>query len=233
MIVKVCGMRVTANIREISQIDVDWLGLVFVPDSPRYVKQVSARGGFYPDYSSLTRKVSELGGIPEVAQRVNKPLRVGVFVDDMPQTIVQRVYNFNLDYVQLHGEELPVMIDNLRRSLVDIRPVKVIKTIFIGSADDFKQCKDYEPQADYFLFHAKSEAKGGTGECFDWSLIDAYDGQVPFLLSGGIGPDDVERIRSIHHPQFAGVDINSQFETEPGVKDAEKVRQFVEAVKAQ
>ena len=224
-------MRKAANIREISQFDVDWLGLIFIPDSPRFVTQVSARGGFYPDYSSLIKKVSELGGIPEVAKRVNKPQRVGVFADDMPQTIVARVYNFNLDYVQLHGEELPVMIDNLRRTLVDIRPVKVIKTIFVESADDFKQCKDYEPLVDYFLFHPKSEAKGGTGERFDWSLVEAYDGEVPFLLSGGIGPDDVERIKAIKHPKFAGVDVNSSFEIEPGLKDAEKLRQFVEALK--
>ena len=82
MIVKVCGMRKAANIREISQFDVDWLGLIFIPDSPRFVTQVSARGGFYPDYSSLIKKVSELGGIPEVTKRVNKPQRVGVFADD-------------------------------------------------------------------------------------------------------------------------------------------------------
>ena len=232
MIVKVCGMRVAANIREISQLDVDWIGLVFVPDSPRFVKQVSARGGFYPDYSSFAKKVSELGGLPEVAKRVNKPQRVGVFVDDMPQTIVQRVFNFSLDYVQLHGEELPVMIDNLRRTLEDIRKVKIIKTIFVENADDFKQCMDYEPLVDYFLFHTKSEAKGGTGERFDWSIVDAYDGEVPFLLSGGIKLEDAECIKAIKHSKFAGVDINSCFEIEPGVKDAEKVRQFVEKVKA-
>ncbi len=105
MIIKVCGMRLAENIRDLSNMDVDWLGLIFWPESPRYVKQVASRGGFYPDYSSLATKIAELGGMPEEAHKVNKPKRVGVFIDDMPQTIVTRVYNFNLDIVQLHGEE--------------------------------------------------------------------------------------------------------------------------------
>ena len=226
-------MRVAENIRELAKLNVDWMGLIFWPESPRYVHQIASRGGFYPDYSSLAKKVSQLGGMPEEAKKVNKPLRVGVFVDDMPQNIVTRVYNYNLDFVQLHGEESAVMIDNLRRTLMpDIRMVKIIKTIVVESAADFEKCKEYEDQVDYFLFHTKCEEKGGSGEQFDWTILDAYNGKVPFLLSGGIGPDDVERIKTITHPLFAGVDINSRFETEPGVKDIERVKSFVDALKA-
>ena len=233
MIVKVCGMRVAQNIREVSALDVDWLGLVFWPESPRFVKQVSARGGFYPDYSPLATKVAELGGMPEITRRVNKPQRVGVFVDDMPQTIVTRVYNFFLDAVQLHGNEGPVMIENLRRTLEpDIRPVKIIKTIEVGCAEDLRKCEDYGSLVDYFLFHNKCVQKGGSGDQFDWSLLDAYQGKVPFLLSGGIGPDDAQRIKAIHHPQFAGIDINSRFEIEPGLKDVASIKRFLEELRA-
>ncbi len=232
MILKVCGMRVAQNIREVSALDVDWLGLVFWPDSPRYVKQVSARGGFYPDYSPLATKVSELGGMPEMTRRDNKPKRVGVFVDDMPQTIVTRVYNFNLDLVQLHGSEGHVMIENLRRTLEpDIRPVQIVKTIEVESAEDLKKCEAYGSLVDYFLFHNKCKQKGGSGESFDWSVLDAYQGDVPFILSGGIGPDDVERIKAFQHPKFAGIDINSRFEIEPGLKDVDSIKRFVEALR--
>lgn len=233
MIIKVCGVCTRENIQELETMDVDWLGLVFWPESPRYVRQVTARGGFYPDYSSFARNAKELGGMPEEAMKPHKPLRVGVFVDGMPQNIVTRVYNFNLDLVQLHGEESPVMIDNLRRTLMpDIRQVKIIKTIFVEKAEDLEACAEYEPVVDYFLFHTKGKEIGGSGKRFDWEVLQAYKGHVPFLLSGGIGPDDVEAVRSFSHPMFAGIDVNSRFEIEPGKKDMEQVRKFVEAVKA-
>ena len=231
MIVKVCGMREADNLRQVGELDVDWIGMVFWPESPRFVKQRRARGGFYPDYSPLATKISELGGLPALAAVENKPRRVGVFVDDMPQSIVTRVYNFYLDMVQLHGEESPVMIQNLQRTLVDIRPVKVIKTIKVESPEDFAKCKQYEGLVDYFLFHNKCQQEGGSGEKFDWNLLDAYDGNVPFLISGGIGIEDVERIKAISHPKFVGVDINSKFEIEPGLKDVQAVKLFIEKIK--
>ena len=231
MIVKVCGMREAENLREVSNLGIDWLGMVFWPDSPRYVQQRRARGGFYPDYSPLATKITELGGLPALAAVENHPRRVGVFVDDMPQNIVTRVYNFYLDMVQLHGEEQPVMIENLRRTLVDIRPVKVIKTIKVECPEDFAKCKEYDGVVDYFLFHNKCSQEGGSGKQFDWQILDAYDGNVPFLISGGIGIDDVERIKAISHPKFIGVDINSKFEIEPGLKDVEAVRLFLEKIK--
>ena len=232
MIVKVCGLCVADNIREIRKLDVDWVGLIFCPSSPRYVKQLGARGGFYPDYSPFAKSPKELGGQPTLSARVNKPKRVGVFADDMPQNIVTRVYNFYLDILQLHGEELPVMIENLRRTLdPDIRPVKIMKTIMLESEADLEKCKDYESVVDYFLFHTKSGLTG-CGKRFDWSILNAYKGNVPFLIGGGIAPEDAEAVKAFKHPQFVGVDINSKFEIEPGVKDVEKVKQFVEAVKA-
>ena len=85
---------------------------------------------------------------------------------------------------------------------------------------------------DMLLFDTKCETGGGSGQHFDWTLLDHYHGATPFLLSGGIGPDDVDSIKQIKHPMFAGVDLNSRFETAPGVKDIERLRHFIERVNA-
>lgn len=229
MIIKVCGMREPDNIRALQQLDIDWVGFIFWPDSPRFVKMISSRAGIIPDYSSFKDDLKA-----DKKQRGNEVKRVGVFVDDMPQSIVARVYNYHLDIVQLHGDESVAMIENLRRTLVpDIQPnIKIMKTIAIASDDDFKKTAEYEGVVDYFLFDTKCKERGGSGKMFDWKLIDNYNGKTPFLLSGGIDSDMVEQIKQIRHPMLYGVDINSRFEIEPGVKDIDKVRQFVLAMKA-
>ena len=160
------------------------------------------------------------------------PKFVGVFVDDMPQNIVTAVYNYHLSYVQLHGDESPVMIDNLRRTLVpDIVPqIKIIKAISVSSAEDLKRCEQYEGHVDLFLFDTKCKGYGGSGQKYDWSVLEAYTGQTPFLLSGGIGPDDIDRLRDFHHPQCVGIDLNSKFETAPGMKDAEMLKKFINSL---
>lgn len=213
-------MRDADNIRAVKESGVDWMGFIFWPDSPRYVQQISSRAGIIPDYSSLT----DLDTLPK---------RVGVFVDDMPQNIVTRVVNYQLDIVQLHGNESPVMIDNLRRTLdPDIRPgIEIMKALSISSAEDLQCYHDYVGHVDYFLFDTKTPLVGGSGKQFDWSVLDGYDGDVPFLLSGGIGPDDVERVKSLSHPKLLGIDLNSSFETAPAMKDVELLRQFVAAVR--
>lgn len=229
MIIKVCGMRDADNIREVSELDIDMMGFIFWKDSPRFVRMISSHAGIIPDYSE-ERLNKNSGKVVDDQHRIK---RVGVFVDDMPQTIVTRIYNYELDYVQLHGEESCIMIDNLRRTLEpDIRTgVKIIKTISVSSAEDIEKTKEYEGCVDLFLFDTKCPMMGGSGDKFDWSVLSAYKGNVPFLLSGGIGMDDVDKIKSFQHPQFAGVDVNSCFETEPGVKDVEKLRLFVEKLR--
>ena len=227
-------MRVAENIREVSALDINWLGLIFWKNSPRYVAQIASRGGFIPDYNSLDGETPKLGASQMVMPQENHPKRVGVFVDDMPQNIVTRVFNFNLDIVQLHGEESPVMIDNLRRTIdPDIRPgLQIAKTIFVENEGDVSQYKDYEDVVDYFIFHNRCAQVGGSGKQFDWSNLNCYDGKKPFLISGGIGPDDVEAIKSFRHPMMAGVDINSKFEIEPGIKDVEKISDFVSRLRS-
>lgn len=163
------------------------------------------------------------------------PKFVGVFVDDMPQNIVTAVYNYHLSYVQLHGDESPVMIDNLRRTLVpDIAPqIKIIKAISVSSAEDLKRCEPYEGHVDLFLFDTKCKGYGGSGQKYDWSVLEAYTGQTPFLLSGGIGPDDADRLRDFHHPQCVGIDLNSKFETAPGMKDINLLQNFLHQLNKQ
>jgi phosphoribosylanthranilate isomerase len=211
-------MRDADNIRDISALGVDMIGLIFYPPSPRYVQQFSSGAGIIPDYA------------PDMGKT---PLRVGVFVDDMPQNIVTRVYNYKLDYIQLHGNEPRETLENLRTTIdPDIKPkIKIIKAISVSSAEDIKKYKEYVGAADLFLFDTKCKTVGGSGEQFDWQVLQAYDGDVPFLLSGGIGPDDAERIKNFHHPKCIGIDLNSKFEIEPALKDVEKLKQFLVKVK--
>lgn len=211
-------MRDADNIRDISALGVDMIGLIFYPPSPRYVQQFSSGAGIIPDYA------------PDMGKT---PLRVGVFVDDMPQNIVTRVYNYKLDYIQLHGNEPRETLENLRATIdPDIKPkIKIIKAISVSSAEDIKKYKEYVGAADLFLFDTKCKTVGGSGELFDWQVLQAYDGDVPFLLSGGIGSDDAERIKNFHHPKCIGIDLNSKFEIEPALKDVEKLKQFLVKIK--
>lgn len=220
MLIKVCGMREPENVTQVSQLDIDLMGFIFYPKSSRYVQQVPMNAGIIPDKADSNLVTGK------------RCKYVGVFVDDMPQNIVTRVYNYHLDYVQLHGDESPVMIDNLKRTLIpDIAPdIKIIKALSIREADDVKRWRQYDGHVDMFLFDTQCKTYGGSGEQFDWSILDAYDGNIPFLLSGGIGPDDAERIKAFHHPQCVGIDLNSRFEISPALKDVEKLREFIKKI---
>ena len=222
MVIKVCGMRDAQNIREVSQLGVDMIGMIFYPKSPRYVEMQSSHAGIIPDYvkEDINIKSSK------------SPARVGVFVDDMVQNIVTRVVNYHLDYVQLHGNEPREMCENLRSTLdPDIRPgIKIIKAISVSDASDIQKYKEYVGAVDLFLFDTKCKTVGGSGQQFDWQVLEQYDGEVPFLLSGGIGPEDASRLHAFHHPKCIGIDLNSRFEIEPGVKDVEKLKGFLNEI---
>ena len=222
MVIKVCGMRDAQNIREVSQLGVDMIGMIFYPKSPRYVEMQSSHAGIIPDYVKEDINIKS----------AKSPARVGVFVDDMVQNIVTRVVNYHLDYVQLHGNEPREMCENLRLTLdPDIRPgIKIIKAISVSDASDIQKYKEYVGAVDLFLFDTKCKTVGGSGRQFDWQVLEQYDGEVPFLLSGGIGPEDASRLHAFHHPKCIGIDLNSRFEIEPGVKDVEKLKGFLNAM---
>lgn len=219
MIVKVCGLRDGENIRQVAELGVDWIGMIFWEKSPRNVTMIPSHAGILPD------RAMDMGDF--------KAKRVGVFVDEMPQSIITRVVNFKLDLIQLHGKETPTLIRNLRRTLdPDIRSgIQVIKAISVSCREDIAAYKNYADCVDYFLFDTKCPTVGGSGNQFDWSVLEAYDGDIPFLLSGGIGPDDAERIKAFHHPKCIGIDLNSRFEMEPALKDINKLKEFLEKVK--
>lgn len=223
MIIKVCGMRDGNNIREVAALGVDWIGMIFCPESPRYVWMMPTGAGIIPDRGTLDEQCTETSF-----------KRVGVFVDDMPQNIITRAVNYKLDLIQLHGNEPATLIRNLRATLdPDIRSgIRFIKAISINKAEDIDRFHEYEDCVDYFLFDTRCAGKaGGSGTQFDWSLLEHYNGRKPFLLSGGIGPDDADKIKKMSHPQFAGIDLNSRFEIQPGVKDVEALRGFINKIR--
>ena len=216
-------MRDAENIQQVIALGVNMIGLIFWPKSPRYVQNISTNAGIIPDLKNPA--IKDISN-PDASY-------VGVFVDEMPQNVVTHAYNYKLDYIQLHGNESPIYIDNLRKTLVpDILPnVKIIKALSINEKSDVLKWKTYEGHVDMFLFDTKStQTVGGTGKHFDWSLINMYDGNIPFLLSGGIGPDDAEAVKSFKHPMCVGIDLNSRFEKEPGMKDVDKLKAFLKAL---
>ncbi len=206
-LIKICGMREAENIREVEQLStvncqlsIDWMGFIFYPKSSRYV---SARPAYLPQ----------------------KCKRVGVFVDATIDDIRQHIADYSLDIVQLHGHESTDSIRSLRSLCGDA--ISIIKAFNIATKEDLEATTSYEGLVDYFLFDTKGPSVGGNGEKFDWSVLEAYNGDTPFLLSGGIGPDDAERILDYHHPKCIGVDLNSRFEIEPGIKDITKLKTFL------
>lgn len=214
-------MRDARNIHEVSQLGIDWIGLDFIPNSERYVSQIASCAGIIPDYSSLSDLSSD-----KLSQQKEGPVLCGVFADDMPQNIVTRVVNFDLDVVQLNGNESSVMIDNLRRTLdPDIHAgIKMMKRLVITKREDIENYKEYAEGVDYFLFDVQDNLK-------DWGILEAYDGKVPFLVSGNIGTEDIENIKTLSHPLFYGISVNEKFESAPAVKDVALLKDFLEKIK--
>ncbi|MBN2805777.1 MAG: phosphoribosylanthranilate isomerase, partial [Prolixibacteraceae bacterium] len=126
---------------------------------------------------------------------------------------------FHLDALQLHGSETPELCQKLKA-----KGFRIIKAFNLSKQNDFEA---HAPFCDFFLFDTPSEQHGGTGAKFDWSLLENYQGKTPFLLSGGIGPDDAEEVLQIQHPKLAGIDINSKFEISPGIKDTKQIERFI------
>lgn len=226
MEIKVCGMREPDNICAVSHLGIDFMGFIFWKESPRYVQNIPLRTGILPDKAAA--------GVTD-SMKENRIKRVGVFVDEMPQDVITQVYNYHLDYVQLHGGESATYIDNLKHTLMpDVAPdIRIIKALSIREADDVKRWREYEGHADMLLFDTKCTSVGGSGRKFDWSVLDAYDGDMPFLLSGGIGPDDADEVLAFRHPQCIGIDLNSKFEVSPAVKDVDKLKNFIEKIRQQ
>jgi len=201
MIVKVCGLRTENNLSKVTD-SLDMIGLNF----------------YMPSIRCVALEADAYNILPATVKRV------GVFVNESQESILSKVADYGLDYVQLHGDE------SLEFEREIAQHAKIIKVFRIKSANDLANIPDHN-YAEYYLFDTYTENFGGSGKQFDWSLLNNYTGDIPFLLSGGIGPEDTESISSINHPMFRGVDINSKFESEPAVKDMKMIDRFIEVIK--
>lgn len=206
IIVKTCGIPKIELIDLYIGMGANWIGLDFNPESPSYIKQISSGAGIIPDYKdmSIAKGIEDTEDIKATKQKV---LLCGTFTDGMPQNIVTRVYNYKLDIVQLDGEEKPIMIDNLKRTLIpDIaKDIKIMKTVYIADKQDFNLCNQYEGVVDYFLFkisdkHIQDEAL--------LNLINAYEGNTPFMLEKCFSKQDASILKAIQNTNFMGINLN-------------------------
>ena len=231
---KVCGMK--HNTAAVAALQPDYLGFIFYEKSPR-------------NY--------DLKEIPKLPHGVKK---VGVFVNASLDFVLGKVQQFGFDVIQLHGNESPEYCAELRKlnaelvsashpdnkvpalSPVQVRalspvevpalsPVEVWKVFSIKDAFDFSALEAYEPYVDAFLFDTRGKEKGGNGYTFDWEVLKDYPSKKPFVLSGGIGLDELDSVKNMLKtdlPLFA-IDVNSKFEDQPGLKnrsDLEKLLSF-------
>ena len=184
----------------------DFIGFIFYPKSKRF--------------AGLKPSVKMLGEVPDSV------IKVGVFVNETPAKVLEICQSWKLNVVQLHGQESPEYCRQIQDS-----GATVFKAFSVGDQFDFNSLIAYSGACSYFLFDTKGLLPGGTGQKFNWQMLENYKGEVPFFLSGGIGPEDVSVIRQFSHPQLFGIDINSGFEISPALKDVEKVKKFISEIR--
>ncbi|MCI6522104.1 MAG: phosphoribosylanthranilate isomerase [Parabacteroides sp.] len=206
MITKVCGLCQAENIQAVAKTGIQWTGFIFYTPSPRCLLRDPAEA----------ERVRQL-----ITADAFRPKRVGVFVNASQEEIMEVAQQYRLDYLQLHGHESPDFCYALQK-----RGYALIKAFSIATAEDLAHTADYAGRVDYFLFDTKCAGYGGSGQRFDWSLLQDYQGETPFLLSGGVRPEMAADLQRFHHPRWAGIDLNSGFESAPGVKQAETLRSF-------
>ena len=191
-------MRELENIAALEELSPDFMGFIFYKKSARNID------------GAISKKIK------------NSINSVGVFVNEELEKVVEKVNKETLCYVQLHGEETPSYCQALKQ-----KGIKIIKAFAIDENFDFDNLKVYEAHVNYFLFDAKGVARGGNGISFDWSLLQKYKGEIPFLLAGGIDETMAKDLKKIKHQKFLGVDLNSKFEVSPGLKDIQKLKQLI------
>ena len=203
MKIKVCGMKYPENIKAVLPLGIDFMGFIFYPKSVRY---------FEGDLSGIDFKQTK---------------KVGVFVDESFSLLLQKACFYELDYIQLHGQESPEYAEKIKK-----QGFKIIKVFKLDKDFDFTICKDFLAISDLFLFDTKGKLPGGNGEQFDWRVLEKYDLNKPFLLSGGIGLAHASQVKNFKHPQCVGVDVNSGFEIEPGLKNVVILSRFIRQLSA-
>jgi phosphoribosylanthranilate isomerase len=208
MNIKVCGITQLKQLQQLDGLNIEFAGLIFVKDSPRYV-------GDKLDKDAIKNADFDLK-------------KVGVFKNPEMIDVLDAIDEYGLDAVQLHGDETPEMCEDLSSE------VEVIKAFSIDAdtKDIDALVADYDAVCDYYLFDTKADGEsGGTGKQFDWKVLSKAKIEKPFFLSGGIGVDDTDKVKRFKHPDYYGVDVNSKFEKEPGVKDMAQVLLFKKSLK--
>ena len=191
MKLKICGMKYPENILEVSQLLPDFLGFIFWEKSSRFFD----------------------GEIPEIPKSIKK---VGVFVNATLEEINSKIKKYDLNVIQLHGNESDLFCFELKSKISN--HIQIIKVFSANDAFDFSVLEPFENACDYFLFDTKGKLPGGNGITFNWQILEKYHSRKPFFLSGGIGLDEIEKIKNLNLPIYA-IDVNSKFEIEAGLKN--------------
>jgi phosphoribosylanthranilate isomerase len=230
MKLKVCGMKYVENIQQVADLQPDYLGFIFYEKSQRNFE----------------------GIIPELSKSIKK---TGVFVNEMIEIVVSLVEEYQLDAVQLHGDESNEYVTELKNQLEERRTlfieenkhikkkknkhfisdskIEIIKVFGIKDEFNFDVLKPYIDVVDYFLFDTKGKERGGNGVQFDWSILEKYPFDTPFFLSGGIGLEDIKEVQKILNSDLPiyGLDVNSKFESKPGLKNINELKRFKNTLK--
>ncbi|RLD27139.1 MAG: phosphoribosylanthranilate isomerase [Bacteroidetes bacterium] len=206
MKLKVCGMKYQDNINQVAALQPNYLGFIFYEKSSRYFND----------------------NIPKISNSIKK---IGVFVDADLNEVIEKINKYNLQAVQLHGNESPEFCKSLQS-----KDVEIIKVFSIKDEFNFAVLKPYETVCDYYLFDTKGKLPGGNGYTFNWSVLNNYPSTKPFFLSGGIGLEEMESVLSFLRKQESrycyAIDVNSKFEIEPGLKNIKKLDNFMNQINA-
>jgi phosphoribosylanthranilate isomerase len=199
---KICGLKFPANITAVlEQVQPDYAGLIFYRGSSRFM------GNLPPEQLPAFRPATK---------------KVGVFVNATSEEIIQAVAGYGLQLLQLHGSESAAFC----RLIHEQTGLPIIKAFAVGEAFDFSQLDDYESVVNFFLFDTQGKNHGGNGVTFNWELLQSYPFQKPFFLSGGIGIEQAEVLKTLSLPALYAIDVNSRFETAPGMKNVDLLLEF-------
>lgn len=206
MKIKICGMKFPKNIKEVGNLKPDYMGFIFYPKSKRFVGE---------NFSC-----NSIENLPESIKKV------GVFVNETVESILEIVNKYSLNTVQLHGNESVETCSKIKS-----QEIEIIKAFSIDKSFDFGILKDYESVCDYFLFDTKTPDFGGSGKIFDWNLLEKYKLLKPFFLSGGLSLSAINKIKKINHPMLVGLDFNSQLEDKNYTKIIEEVNELINKIR--
>lgn len=213
MKIKVCGMRDPENIVELAKLNPDYLGLIFYSPSKRFVGN--------PD--------------KELLNSLPKSIKlVGVFVDEVMEVVLNKIKEYDLSAIQLHGSESFIYCQQLKNELSIQMPSKkidLLKAFGLSNSFDFAVLKPFVDVVDYFLFDTKTTEHGGSGLTFDWQILREYLEEKPFFLSGGLAPENIQEIHNLGLDQLYGLDLNSKFESAPGLKNIESLQSTFEIIR--